>query len=106
VEAVIVKAEFAEGDESGLVGGGVGGGDERGEVGDDGCGPGGVDGFGFCWCGGFGWVRVAGWGVLILALALIVMTVVGDAEDGTAARMDACRCEDGAGFLLFFRFRG
>jgi hypothetical protein len=46
-------------------------------------------------------VRAAGGGVLCLvlalALALVVVLVVRGAEDGAAAGVDACGCEDGAG---------
>lgn len=109
MQPVVVEAELAEGDE--LCGGGVaaavvvaaaaGLGDEVGEVGHDLGAAGVVDAVAVE--DRLGWVRAAGRGVfglfsvLPLALALVVVFVVGGAEDGTAAGVDARGCEDGAG---------
>ena len=99
VQAVVVEAEFAEGDEFGSRRGGAGGGDEGGEVGDDVFAPGVVDAVAVG--DGFGGVRVTGGSVFcfafVFALAFVVVLVVGGAEDGAAAGVDACCCEDSAG---------
>jgi len=92
VQAVVVEAKLAEGDE---LGGGRGAGlrDEGCQVGDDVRAADEVDAVAVG--DGLGRVRVAGRGVLGLAfafaLALVVVFVVGRAEDGTAARVDAGR---------------
>jgi hypothetical protein len=110
VQAVVVEAELAEGDElGGVVGGGgvaaaAGLGDEVGEVGHDLGAARVVDAVAVE--DRLGWVRAAGGGVLgllfslALALALVVVFVVGRAEDGAAAGVDTCGCKDGAGEFL------
>ena len=55
-------------------------------------------------CDGLGRVRVAGrcvLGLLALALALVVVLVVGWAEDGAAAGVDARGGKDGAGYFMW-----
>jgi len=49
---------------------------------------------------GLGGIWTTGWGVFVFsfALALVVVFVVGAAEDGAAAGVDACCGEDGSGF--------
>ena len=49
---------------------------------------------------GLGGIWTTCWGVFVFSftLALVVVFVVGAAEDGAAAGVDACCCEDGSGF--------
>lgn len=100
VQAVVVEAEFAEGDE-----GGAGGGDEGAEVGED-CGgaggAGGGDGFrgrggGFD-RGAAGACEGVGGFFVVFALGLVVVVVVGGGEDGGAAGVDAGGGVDGVGW--------
>ncbi len=101
VQAVVVEAELAEGDEF-WGGGGAGFRDEGGQVGYDVLAASVIDAVAVE--DGLGRVRSAGRGVFGLAfafaLALVMVFVVGGAEDGAAAGVDACGCKDGAGYSV------
>lgn len=103
MQAVVVEAELAEGDEPGRRrrdDGGAGLGDEICQVGDDALAPGGVDVLAAV-RDGLRRVWVAGGRVLALALALVMVSVMGRAEDGAAARVDACSRENSSGYCVY-----